>query len=305
MACHQRSGSGTQPSVKAAKRFAGLGMRVAMGDNEEAELRESAEKIRKGLGTFPGTNVISHTVDVASPASISAFHEKVKAAFGEKVHVLMCNAGTGVGTGALGERSKWDKTLNVNMWGVINGCQEFVPDMIKGGEPGFVINTGSKQGITCPPGNLSYNVSKAAVKAYTEGLAHELRSASTNADQKLTSALLVPGWVNTGISFKTQRDTLGESFNPDIHVRSWEGKPAAGAWMPDQLIDYMLEKLKIGQFYIICPDHEVSELTDKKRIMWAAGDIALNRTPLSRWDPQYANAFKDYMAKDGYEQGSL
>ncbi|KXS21346.1 putative oxidoreductase protein [Gonapodya prolifera JEL478] len=294
-------GSASGIGREAAKRFASLGMKVAMGDNEAAELQASADNIRKLYNC--GESVFAQPVDVTSPDSIATFHGSVKKAFGDvPVNVLMCNAGTGVGTGALGERAKWDKTLAVNMWGVINGCQEFVPDMIKSGAPGYVVNTGSKQGITCPPGNLSYNVSKAAVKVFTEGLAHELRTAPTNADGKLTAALLVPGWVNTGISFKTARDLKGAEFDPAKHVHSWEEKPAAGAWMPDKLVDYFLERLKKGDFYIICPDNEVTEETDKKRVMWAAGDVAYNRAPLSRWDARYAESFKEYMAKDGYEQ---
>ena len=58
----------------------------------------------------------------------------------------------------------------------IHGIQAFVPDMIAQGEPGLVINTGSKQGITTPPGDPAYNVSKAGVKALTEALQHELRN---------------------------------------------------------------------------------------------------------------------------------
>ena len=82
------------------------------------------------------------------------------------------------------------------MFGVIYGCQAFVEGMKASGEIGCIINTGSKQGITCPPGNLAYNVSKAAVKVYTEGLQYELRQ---EAGSKLSAHLLVPGWVNTNI----------------------------------------------------------------------------------------------------------
>ena len=42
--------------------------------------------------------------------------------------------------------------------------------------PGVIVNTGSKQGITCPPGDTAYNITKAGVKVLTEGLAHSLRN---------------------------------------------------------------------------------------------------------------------------------
>ena len=70
----------------------------------------------------------------------------------------------------------WNHVLGVNLFGVLHGIQAFVPAMIASDRPGLVINTGSKQGITQPPGNTAYNVSKAGVKALTEGLAHTLRS---------------------------------------------------------------------------------------------------------------------------------
>eukprot|EP00957_Ditylum_brightwellii_P021328 1608725-Ditylum_brightwellii.AAC.1 len=82
----------------------------------------------------------------------------------------------------------------------------------------LVVNTGSKQGITMPPGNLSYNVSKAALKAYTEGLEHELsterRDESTKV--KIRAALLIPGWTNTSIALKDARakaQSSGETFD--------------------------------------------------------------------------------------------
>ena len=58
------------------------------------------------------------------------------------------------------------------------------PRMIERGRPGLIINTGSKQGITTPPGDPAYNVSKAGVKAFTEALQHELRNTPGCQDQR-------------------------------------------------------------------------------------------------------------------------
>ena len=59
--------------------------------------------------------------------------------------------------------------------------------MIERGRPGLIINTGSKQGITTPPGNPAYNVSKAGVKALTEALQHELRNIEGLQDQRASA----------------------------------------------------------------------------------------------------------------------
>ena len=66
--------------------------------------------------------------------------------------------------------------------------------MIAQGTPAAIVNTGSKQGITCPPGDTAYNVSKAGVKVVTEGLQHELR---TTEGCQVSAHLLVPGWTFT------------------------------------------------------------------------------------------------------------
>ena len=70
--------------------------------------------------------------------------------------------------------------LDVNLWGVIHGVQTFAPAMLAQKTPGAIVNTGSKQGITCPPGDTAYNVSKAGVKVLTEALAHSLRNEEGN-----------------------------------------------------------------------------------------------------------------------------
>ena len=137
---------------------------------------------------------------------------------------------------------------------------------------GAIVNTGSKQGITCPPGNTAYNVTKAGVKVVTEALAHELR----NVDGcQISAHLLIPGFTFTGITGGTE-------------------KPA-GAWTAEQVIDFMLPAMARGDFYILCPDNEVTREIDNKRVAWAAGDITENRPALSRWHPDYKDAFAAYM----------
>ncbi len=74
-------------------------------------------------------------------------------------------------------------------------------------------------------------------------------------------------------------------------------KPA-GAWEPGQVADALIEGMNVGDFYILCPDNEVSREIDAKRMAWAIGDIIENRPPLSRWHPDWGAAF-DAFAKDG------
>jgi NAD(P)-dependent dehydrogenase (short-subunit alcohol dehydrogenase family) len=254
--------------LAACKRFAALGMRVGMADVLGDELRSAhAEVVRLAPGGE--RDVLAVPTDVARPEELEALSERVYGTFGE-VGLLMNNAATRVGGGPFGRLEDWRSALDVNFWGVVHGSRAFVPRMIAQGEPGLVINTGSKQGITNPPGNLAYNVTKAALKTYTEGLQHELRN---TAGCRVSAHLLVPGWTTTG---------------------KREHKP--GAWLPDQVIDFLLAALARGDFYIVCPDDEVSAEMDRKRILWSAGDITENRPPLSRWHPDHAAAFAAFSA---------
>ena len=186
----------------------------------------------------------------------------------------MNNAGTGPGGGPFDHYDRWQHVLGVNLWGVINGVHVFSQAMIDQGTPAMIVNTGSKQGITCPPGDTAYNVSKAGVKVITEALQHTLRNI---AGCKVSAHLLVPGWTFTGLT-----------------ARGGGEKPA-GAWRPDEVVDFFLERSAAGDFYIICPDNEVTREVDNARILWAAGDIAENRPPLSRWHPDYGAAFKAFL----------
>jgi NAD(P)-dependent dehydrogenase (short-subunit alcohol dehydrogenase family) len=137
-----------------------------------------------------------------------------------------------------------------------------------------VINTGSKQGITQPPGDTAYNVSKSGVKALTEGLAHTLRQQTGG---RVSAHLLIPGFTYTGMVA--------------AHVPA---KPAA-AWTAEQVVEFMLERLAAGDFYILCPDNDVTRAMDEKRIAWMAGDLIENRPALSRWHPEWEGPFREWM----------
>jgi len=262
------TGAASGIGLAAAKRFAGLGMKVCLVDNA-ATLDAAAEIV---VAEAPGGNqdVLAVATNVGRIEEIQSLRSRVIDRFGA-VGLLMNNAVTRTGGTALAPRDNWQQAIDVNLWGVINGVQAFLPSMIADGAPAMVVNTGSKQGITNPPGNSAYNVTKAAVKAYTEALQHELRNRE---DAQVSAHLLIPGWTTTG---------------------DREHKP--GAWLPDQVINMLVEALDRGDFYILCPDDEVTPAMDHDRILWAASDITENRPPLSRWHGDYGDAFARFSAE--------
>jgi len=254
----------------AAERCADFGMKVVMADANRAALESSAHAVAKRVGRE--SDVLAVPTDVSRRDEVERLKERAYAAFGE-VALLMNNAGRGGKGGLFEPVETWEELLSVNLWGVIHGVQVFVPAMVKQNGAGAVVSTGSKQGITCPPGNTAYNVSKAGVKVVTEALAHELRNIE---GCRVSAHLLIPGFTFTGIT--------GGSEKP------------AGAWTPEQVVDLLLPAMARGDFYILCPDNEVTRDIDEKRIRWAADDIVLNRPALSRWHPDFKQTFAEFMA---------
>ena len=168
----------------------------------------------------------------------------------------------------------------------------------------------------------------------TEGLEHELRQEEVDAAAELAAAggdaaadgdgalaaalaaararrvsahLFVPGFVSTMLAYKYLRATQGAEFAPDavpwsgaspLDEAEYEPKPASGAWTARETIDYLFGALAEERFYVVCPDNDVTSTMDRKRILWAAGDLVERDVPLSRWHPEYKGAFAAYMAEE-------
>jgi NAD(P)-dependent dehydrogenase (short-subunit alcohol dehydrogenase family) len=259
----------------AAKAFATLGLNVVLADLGGDKLL-AAEKEIASLSPRGAEAVAAIPTDVSNLADLKILADDVAARFGN-VHVVMNNAGVQGGSALFGPLEQWEKVFAVNLWGVIHGSRIFGPRMLAHGEQALIINTGSKQGITTPPGDPAYNTTKAGVKVFTEALEHELRNAEGS---KVSAHLLIPGFVFTPLA------AGGRTEKP------------AGAWTAEQTIEFMMASLARGDFYILCPDNDVPRSLDEKRIYWAAHDIIENRPPLSRWHKDFGEAFKAFLERD-------
>ena len=249
--------------LAAARYYKSIGMDVCLADIDPEKL----EVARTELG-----DVLTVATDVSQLTELEKLKDQAYERYG-RVDVLMNNAGIGRQCDSWSEYEAWQATLSTNLWGVINGIHAFTPTMIEQDSPGLIINTGSKQGITTPPGNPAYNASKAAVKSVTEALQHDLRNTM---GCKITAHLLIPGFTYTGMI---------KAFLPE--------KPDS-AWTSEQVIIFMAESLANGDFYILCPDNDVTRDQDNKRMAWAMGDLIENRPALSRWHADFKDEFERF-----------
>ncbi len=180
------------------ERFSNEGMRVVLADILPDVVDRTTGELRD-----QGMDVTGVVTDVSSLESVEALRDATLEAYGA-VHVVCNNAG--IGSGSQGEMwthhvQDWRWSVDVNVFGVINGINAFVPTMIEQGDEGHIVNTTSGNGGFTPiVGSAIYATTKAAVTTITECLWGQLREAGS----KVSASLLypssrTPGFLNTGL----------------------------------------------------------------------------------------------------------
>lgn len=252
-----------------ARRLSEEGMRLSLFDRDKAALELLAKELK--------TETLCTVGDVSREEDLQRFYERTTDAFDE-VALLVNNAGVNTGAGPWDPPAAWRNHLQTNLLSAVTLQHLFVPQMLAQTSRAAIVNLGSKEGITTPPGNAAYSVGKAGIKVLTEQLAHELRNV---AGDRVTAHLLVPGYTWTPMNF------------PGMDERK-DSQPQA-AWTSDQVVNHFMDAFRRGDFYILCPDNEVTPEMDAKRILWAAQDLIDNRPALSRWHPQWKAHFAAWM----------
>lgn len=255
-----------------AARLVDQQMILVLYDKDEHALTLAAKRLHT---EHPGARVHAMAGDVADPGLQKQLFDAA-VSLGD-IALLVNNAAILPGAGPWEASDRWRRLMEVNFWSILQLQELFVPRLLAQSNAAAIVNLGSKEGITTPPGNAAYNVSKAALRVLTEQLAHELREA---AQERVSGHLLIPGYTFTPMNFP--------GVAPD------SPKPAA-PWSADQVAQRMLDGMSAGDFYLFCEDNEVSRALDQRRLQWSADDLIHNRPALSRWHPAYREQFAAYI----------
>ncbi|MDH3755135.1 MAG: SDR family NAD(P)-dependent oxidoreductase [Acidimicrobiia bacterium] len=182
------TGAGSGIGLALSNALARAGCAVVLADVQEDALGAAADQI----GAH-GVETLTVRTDVSKADQVEALAQATLDRFGA-VHVVCNNAGVaGRGDPWLGPIESWEWTMGVNFWGVVYGVRAFLSHIVMSGG-GHIVNTASMAGLY-PGFGPSYDASKHAVVAITEGLYNSLETAQ----MPVGVSCLCPGWVKTGI----------------------------------------------------------------------------------------------------------
>ncbi|HZD51967.1 MAG TPA: SDR family NAD(P)-dependent oxidoreductase [Woeseiaceae bacterium] len=227
-----------------ARSFVNAGMKVAIADIRQEALRNvDAEFVEAGKGE----RVVTIQLDVVDRKAMASAADAVESAFG-KVHVLVNNAGIGIGGPVKDAKyDDWDWGLGVNLGGVINGIQEFLPRLLAHGEGGHIINTSSMAAVVPMRVASIYITAKAAVLGLSEELRGELEP------DNIGVSAFCPGPVQTNISqcgeLRPERYRANSGY-AEVEARLKE-RQNSPLWMePDEVGERVLAGLRRNDLFI-------------------------------------------------------
>jgi NAD(P)-dependent dehydrogenase (short-subunit alcohol dehydrogenase family) len=261
------TGGASGIGLATARQFASSGANLVLGDIEEAALDEAVKGLRAD-----GAHVIGLTCDVGKEEDVVGLRDGALAEFGA-AHVVFNNAGV-VGGPAIGTPKKvWDWVMSVNVDGVINGINAFVPLFLEQNE-GHVVSTASLAGLGGVPGTGAYCASKFAVVGISESLFQELLLTGKN----VNVSVLCPGFVSTKI-YQSERNMPKDlvSFNEDPMMKAAHkiGETVVKAGIdPKEVAALVDAAIKANAFWIL--PHERSALgMTQQRLEWMKGGTPL------------------------------
>ena len=214
------------------------GMHVAIADLNHDRLSELAGELES-----KGAQVLAVAVDVSDATSMQGFANRCVTELGP-VALLFNNAGIlRVGQTWTHTAEEWEKIISINVMGVVNGLNVFVPGMIEADAPGHIVNTGSVGSLVSAPGMAQYTACKMAVRGITESLAFDLAAA----EAKIGVSLLCPGPVVTSIA----DGLLGiEAGSEESKANQQALAQAPDFITPERCAEKVFNAIREGKFWI-------------------------------------------------------
>ena len=257
------TGGASGIGLATARRFASVGAKLVLGDIEEGPLESAIQSLRAD-----GAHVTGVRTDVRFESDLEALRDLALAEFGA-AHLIFNNAGVAAGPTIGTPKKVWDWVLGVNVDGVVNGINAFVPLFLEQNE-GHVVNTASLAGLGGVPGMGAYCASKFAVVGISESLFHELALSGKH----VGVSALCPGFVRTRIH-ESQRnmpnDLKGYNDAPEVQAINSIAQDAVNSGIDATDVAEAVERaVRTNQFWILTHEHAAIRTTEQ-RLEWMRG----------------------------------
>jgi len=232
------TGAGAGLGEGLARRAAAIGMTVVLADIDLARAQSVADDI-----TAQGQKAEAIQVDVSKASELDRLAEHVHAKHGN-VQLLINNAGIEtIGNSWELPAELWDRTLNINLHGVIHGVRSFLPHMLASGKKSYVANLASVGAFGQMPLQTAYMVTKHGVQSFTECLYLELELAKAN----IQVSSIIPGMVKTRIFADARPSSDPKASHHQTVMREMM---AAYGMDLDEACKTIFEKLAAGEFWV-------------------------------------------------------
>lgn len=257
------TGGASGIGLATAIQFSKAGAKIVLGDIEDGPLEEQVKEMRSH-----GATVIGVHCDVAQESQVEALRDAALKEFGA-VHVIFNNAGVAGGATIGTPKKIWDWVMSVNLDGVVNGMNAFIPLFLEQNE-GHVVNTASEAGLVGVAGMGPYNASKFAVVGISESLFHEL----ANTGKNVHVSVLCPNFVRTRI-FESERNMPKELASYAENPENEEIKKIAAALVNAGIdaadVAKAVEDAVVNEkFWILTHEHSALRITEL-RLEWMRG----------------------------------
>lgn len=257
------TGGASGIGLATARQLAWSGAKIVIGDIEAGPMERALEELHAA-----GAEAIGVITDVAKESDVMALKDAAVDAFGT-AHIVFNNAGVGAGPAIGTPKAVWDWVMQVNVDGVINGINAFMPLLLEQNE-GHMISTASLAGLGGVPGMGAYCASKFAVVGISETLWHELYLRRSN----VGVSVLCPGFVNTRI-FESQRNMPSElrSYNerPDAQAVASVAQDAVTHGIDPAIVGAAVENAIVNNQFWILTHERAAIRTTEQRLEWMKG----------------------------------